>query len=65
MQSIEYISVQEVSQANTLLYLELRVNFVDHVVYAFLQLKLDEVYTIPEIQLWRQQQPLHQAKRAS
>jgi len=24
------------------------VNFVDHVVYAFLQLRLDEVYTIPE-----------------
>jgi len=48
VQSIEYISVQEVSQAKTLLYLEVRVNFVDHVVYAFLQLRLDEVYTIPE-----------------
>ena len=42
-------------------------NFVDDVAYACLrlQLKLDEVYTIPEIQLWRQQPPLHQAKPAS
>ena len=58
--------MQAVSQPKTLLCLEVRVNSVDDVVYAcLLQLKLDEVYTIPEIQLWRQQQPLHQARPAS
>ena len=33
---------ETVSQVKTLLYLELRVNFVDHIVYAYLQLRLDE-----------------------
>src|SRR5208282_2171350 len=37
VQSIEYISVQEVSQPKTLLSLEVRVNFVDDVAYACLQ----------------------------
>ena len=41
-QSIEYIPGQAVSQPKTPLCLEVRVNSVDHVVYACLQLRLDE-----------------------